>query len=131
MSPHQRAQGLAAAARVLRGQLLELAGPLAERGDVVIDRAPEAAAVMTTLRSPLGEHCLAEVVVTLADITTDEGPGWGCVLGWDAEGALAAALLDSAEPETADLLAAAALAVEEGQRAERAAETRLTRMEVA
>jgi alpha-D-ribose 1-methylphosphonate 5-triphosphate synthase subunit PhnG len=86
---------------------------------------------MTVLDTPIGQQCLTEVVVTTAAVTVAGTPGWGCVLGWDAEAALAAALADAADPAAADRLAETALRTEERERAVRTAQVRTTRMEVA
>ncbi|MBL7497808.1 hypothetical protein I6A84_35155 [Frankia sp. CNm7] len=131
LGPERRAEGLAAAARVDRAGLLALAEPIAARADVTVDAPPEPRTVMAVLDSPVGPRCLTEVVVTTTTVTVAGFPGWGCVLGWDAEAALAAALADAADPAGADRLAAAALRAEERERADRAARARATRMEVA
>jgi alpha-D-ribose 1-methylphosphonate 5-triphosphate synthase subunit PhnG len=86
---------------------------------------------MTVLDTPIGQQCLTEVVVTTAAVTVAGNPGWGCVLGWDAEAALAAALADAADLAAADHLAETALRTEERERAVRTAQVRATRMEVA
>lgn len=131
VSVERRAEGLAAAARIDRLALLALAEPIAARGEVTVEVAPEPRTVMTMLDTPIGRQCLTEVVVTTATVTVAGTPGWGCVLGWDAEAALAAALADAADPAGADRLAEAALRAEEQQRSARVARVRMTRMEVA
>ncbi len=131
LSAERRAEGLAAAARTDRAALLALAEPIAARSDVAVDVAPEPRTVMTVLDTPIGQQCLTEVVVTTAVVTVAGTPGWGCVLGWDAEAALAAALADAAGQAGADRLAEAALRAEEAERAVRIGQVRTTRMEVA
>ncbi|NKQ58231.1 hypothetical protein HFP15_35805 [Amycolatopsis sp. K13G38] len=131
VSVERRAEGLAAAARTDRSALLALAEPIAARGEVTVEVAPEPRTVMTVLETPIGQQCLTEVVVTTAAVTVAGTRGWGCVLGWDAEAALAAALADAADPAGADRLAEAALRAEEHDRGARVAQVRTTRMEVA
>ncbi len=131
LSPERRTEGLAAAARVDRPALLALAEPIAAHPDVTVEVAPEPRTVMAVLGTPIGQQCLTEVVVTTAAVTVAGAAGWGCVLGWDAEAALAAALADAADPAGADQLAETALWVEEQQRTARVAQVRSTRMEVA
>jgi alpha-D-ribose 1-methylphosphonate 5-triphosphate synthase subunit PhnG len=119
MTNQSRSEGLAAAARVRRGALLELAGEIAERGDVeVIDR-PAPGSVMVELDTSVGAFCFTEVVVTTARVHVGGTEGWAAVLGWDAEAALASALCDAAGDERTTQLAEGALADEAGQRLER------------
>lgn len=131
MTPDRRIEGLAAAARIDRPTLIALAEPIARRDDIQIVVSPEPSTVMTVLGTPVGEQCFAEVVVTTAQVVVAGTDGWGCVLGWDAEAALAAALIDAADPSAGDALAAEALQTESAQRAQRNAQVRRTRMEVA
>jgi hypothetical protein len=86
----RRAEGLAAVARIDRSALLALADPIAARGEVTVEVAPEPRTVMTVLESPIGRQCLTEVVVPTAAVIVAGSEGWGCVLGWDAETALRA-----------------------------------------
>jgi alpha-D-ribose 1-methylphosphonate 5-triphosphate synthase subunit PhnG len=127
----RRAEGLAVAARTHRDELLAMAEPLAARDDVSVDVAPDPRTVMSVLDGPIGRQCLAEVVVTVTTVTVGDRSGWGCVLGWDAEAALAAALLDAADPVAADRLAEEALGLAERERAARTAQVRMTRLEIA
>lgn len=116
MTPGRLTEGLAAAARVRRDDLLDLAEQLASSQAVAVVEPPRGGTVMVELESPVGPFCFTEAVVTTALVTVDEREGWGCVLGWDEEGALAAALLDAAGAEAAAQLAEAALEDERGAR---------------
>jgi alpha-D-ribose 1-methylphosphonate 5-triphosphate synthase subunit PhnG len=102
-------EGLAAAARVRRDALLELGESVAARSDVAVIAGPDPQSLLVELESAVGSFCLTEVVVTTCEATVDAHLGWGCALGWDAEGALAAALGDAAGGEAAASLAVAAL----------------------
>jgi hypothetical protein len=108
-------EGLAAAARVRRERLLDLAETVAAAGAEVAE-APAAATVMVRLRGPVGEFCLTEVVVTTATAVVAGRRAWACVLGWDEEGALACALLAAAGSREAGALAAEALRAEAAER---------------
>lgn len=119
MTVEVRAEGLAAAARTHRSELLALAQPIADRSDTSIQQPGKAATVMAAIRTPIGEHCLAEVIVTSAEVTVGHEPGWACVMGWDPEAALAAALLDAGAPTVADDLARQALRAERAMQRER------------
>jgi alpha-D-ribose 1-methylphosphonate 5-triphosphate synthase subunit PhnG len=114
-----RSEGLAAAARVRRPDLLALAEEVALAAAVDLVDPPAAASVMLELESSVGTFCLTEVVVTTARVRAGEADGWGCVLGWDAEGALATALCDAAAGARAEDLARHALDVESAARRER------------
>ncbi|MBO0715444.1 MAG: phosphonate C-P lyase system protein PhnG [Acidimicrobiales bacterium] len=113
-------EGLAAAARVRREELLDLAEGVASSTSVAVTRGPSAASVMLELEAPVGSFCFTEVVVTIAEVKVEGAPGggegWGCALGWDPEGALASALLDAEPTAAATSLAQRALAEEEEER---------------
>lgn len=116
MTPETRAEGLAAAARVLREELVAGAERVAGQGAVDVVKAPAAGSVMLQLASPAGDFNLTEVAVTTAEVRVAGSAGWGCVLGWDEEGALAAALLDAVPREDVVRLAGRALAMERAER---------------
>lgn len=125
-------EGLAAAARVRRERLLDLAeAALAEAVDVQVLEAPEPATVMARFATGRGEQCVAEVVLTPTRVRIDGRQAWAVVLGWDEQAALAAAVVAAQRPESAMELAHAALEAEAEHR--RAARETLaaTRMEVA
>lgn len=112
MTPEQRSEGLAAAARVLRRDLLELAEAAATRPGARVVTPPEAGTVMLEFDAPVGTFAFTEAVVTTAEAGIGDRSGWGCVLGWDEEGALACALLDALAGDPVDQLAAAAIRLE-------------------
>jgi hypothetical protein len=112
------AEGLAAAARVRREALLDLAETVAAAGAEVAE-PPRAATVLQRVSGPVGTFCLTEVVVTTATALAGGRRGWACVLGWDEEGALAAALVAAGRPPGARELADEALAAEATHRRER------------
>lgn len=109
-------EGLAAAARVRREELLDFAEGIASSTSVAVTRGPSAASVMLELEVPVGSFCFTEVVVTIAEVEVGGSAGWGCALGWDPEGALASALLDAEPTAAATSLAQLALADEEAER---------------
>lgn len=115
-SPEARAEGLAAAARVRRSELIALADAVAAGPSVSVTTPPAAATVMVEVDTRVGAFCLAELVITTAAVRVADEPGWGCVVGWDAEGALAAALCEAGRRAEADQLGAAALAQEAADR---------------
>lgn len=117
ISAERRSEGLAAASRARRPDLLELAEDIAASCHVEVLEAPTAATLMVQLQSAVGEHCLGEVVVTYASVRVDSHNGWACVSGWDEEGALAAALCDAIADARVDALAEASLAAEADGRA--------------
>ena len=119
MTRAEFSQGLAAAARVRRNELIALADDLASRNAVDLLEAPAPSTVMMELESSVGPFCLTEVVVTTARVRVARTEGYGAALGWDAEGALAGALCDAAGGERAETLARRALADEDESRAER------------
>ena len=112
MRPEELMTGLAAAARVRRDRLLGLAGDVAGQRDVQVHESPHPSSVMLQVESPVGDFCLGEVVVTTAGVTVGAAMGWGCVIGYDEEGALAAALCAAAGGESARMLARDAQAEE-------------------
>ena len=120
-------EGLAAAARVRREELLDLAEEVADAGAQVLE-PPRAGTVMIRLGGAVGTFCLTEAVVTTATALAGGRAGWGCVLGWDEEGALACALLAAARPEGSLRLAEAALADEEAGRRQRLEAVAATRV---
>lgn len=113
MSPQRGTEGLAAAARVRRAQLLDLGERIADRAAVGMPQAPVAGSAMIETESAIGASCLGEVVVTTCAVTVDGASGWGCALGWDRAGALAAALADAAGGAQAEELGRSALEAEE------------------
>ncbi|HEX6488241.1 MAG TPA: phosphonate C-P lyase system protein PhnG [Candidatus Dormibacteraeota bacterium] len=121
MSATMRREGYAAAARVRREQLLDLAEDVAAREEVALIHAPAAATVMLEVEGPVGAFCLTEVVITTVSVDVAGRAGWAAVLGYDEEGALAAAILDSTPSAPAEALAGEALAAEAAARAEQAA----------
>jgi hypothetical protein len=120
-------EGLAAAARVQRERLLDLAEGVAGSGAEVAE-PPRPATVMIRLQGPVGTFSLSEVVVTTCSAVVDGRSGWACVMGWDPEGALACALLVAARSAPVQELAAAALAEEEEARRRRLAAVASTRV---
>ena len=119
MTRAELSEGLAAAARVRRSELIALADDVAERNDVDILEGPTPGSVMMELQASVGTFCLSEVVVTTARIRIARTEGFGAVLGWDAEGALAGALCDAAGGGRAEMLARNALADEAEHRTAR------------
>jgi alpha-D-ribose 1-methylphosphonate 5-triphosphate synthase subunit PhnG len=121
-------EGLAAAARVRRQELLDLAERVATTRRVVVTSAPAAGSVLVDLDSPVGAFCFTEVVVTTGRVEVEDCAGWGCALGWDPEGALAGALLDADPSAAAFSLARRALADEESERLRRRRAVATTRV---
>lgn len=119
MTPGGLSEGLAAAARVRRDELVALAEDVAAGAAVEIVDPPAAGTVMLELDSSVGAFCFTEVVVTTARVRCDGADGWGCVLGWDAEAALASALCHARGGERSRGLAQSALDDEAGIRRER------------
>lgn len=129
MTREERSGGLAAAARVDRTRLLELADRLAAGGAQVVE-GPAPATVMVELESVAGVACLAEVVVTTASVERPGGRrGWGCVLGYDEAAALAVALCEGTDDAGVEDLAASALATEGAARDRVSSATAATRIE--
>ncbi len=118
MTDEERSAGLAAAARVRRDALIDLAEQIAA-GDAAIEviDAPAPGSVVVEVETRVGAFCFTEVVVTTATVALGESVGWGCVMGYDREGALAGALLDAARDGRVEALAQAALAEEDAARA--------------
>ncbi len=119
MSPELRSEGLAAAARVERDALLSLADEFARGAAVEVLDAPAAGSIIVRLSTAVGSFYFSEVVVTTARVRAGGGDGWGCVLGWDAEAALAAALCDARACERTLELAQRSLSIEEESRTAR------------
>jgi alpha-D-ribose 1-methylphosphonate 5-triphosphate synthase subunit PhnG len=113
----ERSAGLAAAARVRRDALIALAEEIASAPSVEVIEAPAPGAIAVELETPAGAFCFTEVVVTTATVALGESIGWGCVLGYDREAALAGALLDAARDGRVEALARASLADERATRA--------------
>lgn len=128
MSPAVRVEGLAAAARVAREELLALAEALACERAIVVEEPPEARSLMLEHASAIGSFCLGEVIVTTATVTVGEARGWSCVLGFDEKAALAAAICDACGSRQVDELALSALAVEKAAQMRNHAAVRETRV---
>jgi alpha-D-ribose 1-methylphosphonate 5-triphosphate synthase subunit PhnG len=129
VTPERRAEGLAAAARTLRAELLEHAETQARARAVDVLRSPAPGSVMLELDSPVGRFCFTEVVVTSAEVRVEDREGWGCVLGYDEEGALAAAILDASAGADVERLAGRALDAESRQADEEARAVGQTRVD--
>jgi alpha-D-ribose 1-methylphosphonate 5-triphosphate synthase subunit PhnG len=128
MTPEARAEGLAAAARVLREEMVAKAELIAAAGPVEVVVAPAAGSVTLQVASPVGAFNLTEVAVTTAEARVAGCAGWGCVLGWDEEGALAAALLDATPGADVIALARRALEIEAAERDRQARAVATTRV---
>lgn len=125
-------EGLAAAARIDRTRLLAAAEAVLSAHDgVEVVEAPEPRTVMGRFTSARGTQCLSEVVVTTTRVRLGTATTWAAVLGWDEDGALAAALVLAADPRTAADLAEYALRLEADQREARDMAVAATRMEMA
>lgn len=125
-------EGLAAAARVVRGRLLELAEEVLSPGhSVEVLEAPEPSTVMGRFAAGRGEQCVSEIVVTTARVRAGTAQAWAVVLGWDEEAALAAAIVAATNPEAAQDLSGIALREEAEQRREKSSAVVATRMEMA
>jgi alpha-D-ribose 1-methylphosphonate 5-triphosphate synthase subunit PhnG len=129
VTPERRSEGLAAAARVRRDEVLREAEAVLGRARVEVVRPPAAGSVMLELDSPVGSFCLTEVVVTSAEVRVDGESGWACVLGFDEEVAVAAAILDGGARPVAERLAEAALAEEAATAEEEARMVAATRVD--
>lgn len=126
------AEGLAAAARVDRTRLLaDAEAVLGAHDDVEVVEVPEPRTVMGRFASDRGTQCVTEVVVTTARVRLGTLTTWAVVLGWDEDGALAAALVLAADPFIAADLAERALRLEADQRRARDVAVAATRMEMA
>ena len=128
MTSGRRSEGLAAAARVRREELLAIAEQLAASATIAVLDAPAAGTTLLELASRVGTFCFTEVVVTTARVRADGSEGWGCVLGWDAEGALAAALCDARAGDHVCNLAQGALDDETAAQTERMRAVATTRV---
>src|SRR5262249_54399017 len=118
-------EGPAAAARVRRERLLDLAEAGAAAG-AAGGGGPRARPRPGRPRGPDGAGCPSALGATrrpggVAGGTAEIAGrrGWACVLGWDEEGALACALLAAAGSPEAEALAAEALRAEAAERRER------------
>jgi len=120
--------GLAAAARVKRSELLDVAERIARGEQVSIVEAPAARSVMLELGTAVGSFCFTEVVVTTASVRVGRSFGWAAVMGFDQEAALAAALADAVDSAEVHSLASTALASEETERRRTASVMALTRV---
>lgn len=121
-------EGLAAAARVLRSEMVAIAERIAGSGAVDVVAAPAAGSIMLQLTSPVGDFNLTEVAITTAEVRVAGSSGWGCVMGWDEEGALAAAMLDATPGTDVITLAERALAIEAEERDRQARSVAATRV---
>jgi alpha-D-ribose 1-methylphosphonate 5-triphosphate synthase subunit PhnG len=95
VTPEERSAGLAAAARVYREELLALAGRTLTGAGVELLAPAEPGTIMLELESGAGTFCFTEVAITTARVRLDGADGWGCVLGFDREAAIASAVLDA------------------------------------
>lgn len=129
MTPEQRAEGLAAAARTLRPELVGRAEALARAEAVEVTRPPAPGSLMLELASPVGRFCFTEVVVTTSEVRVGGRAGWSCVLGYDEEAALAAAILDASAGAEVEGLARRALDAETQRASEEAVAVAGTRVD--
>lgn len=129
MTPERRSEGLAAAVRVRRQEVLSEAEAVLLRSRIEVVRPPAAGSVMLEVDSPVGSFCLTEVVVTTAEVLVDGRSGWASVLGFDEEAAVAAAIIDGSGGGAAERLAGAALADEAEQAREEARMVAATRVD--
>lgn len=120
--------GLAAAARVKRLELLDIAERIAGSAQVAVLQAPSASSVLVELGTPIGAFCFTEVVVTTASVRVDQASGWAAVMGFDQEAALAAAVADAVDSAEVRELARSALALEDEERARTATLMAVTRV---
>ncbi len=95
MTPEERSEGLAAAARTQRAEMIALADRVLEDCTCEVLQPPAAGTVMLEFESEIGAFCFSEVIVTTASVRVAHVAGWGCVLGFDREAALATAVLDA------------------------------------
>jgi alpha-D-ribose 1-methylphosphonate 5-triphosphate synthase subunit PhnG len=128
MTVEERSAGLAAAARVCRDRLLALADDALQGSDVELVTPPEPSSIMMEFESGVGAFCFTEVVVTTASVRLAGAAGWGYVMGFDREGALAAAVLDADSTQAVERLVRAALAAEREERERLARELSRTRV---
>ncbi|HTV73977.1 MAG TPA: phosphonate C-P lyase system protein PhnG [Candidatus Acidoferrales bacterium] len=116
MTAPERSAGLAAAARLWRDDLIALGERVLDAASVEVTAMPAPGSVMMELAGEIGSFCFTEVVVTTASVCVDGASGWGCVMGYDREAALAAAVLDARATDEVESFAKAALAAEEEER---------------
>ena len=128
MTPERRSEGLAAAVRTHRSEVMDAAEEVASRDGVDVVTPPSAGSVMLELASPVGDFCFTEVVVTTVEVRVAGSPGWACVLGYDEEAALAAAVLDAVQGPDVEQLAERALATEARRNEEEARSVASTRV---
>ncbi|MGP6155997.1 MAG: phosphonate C-P lyase system protein PhnG [Vulcanimicrobiaceae bacterium] len=112
MTAEERSAGLAAAARVQREALLALADRALQGTAVELLEAPEPGTIMLELESRAGTFCFTEVAITTARVQLDGTEGWGCVMGFDREAAVASAVCDARPSDAVTRLAAEALEAE-------------------
>jgi alpha-D-ribose 1-methylphosphonate 5-triphosphate synthase subunit PhnG len=118
VTDEERSAGLSAAARVRREALIALADEIgAGNAAVEVIDAPAPGTIVVEAATRAGTFCFTEVVVTTATVALGERLGWGCVMGYDREGALAGALLDAVRDARVEALAGASLADERAARA--------------
>jgi alpha-D-ribose 1-methylphosphonate 5-triphosphate synthase subunit PhnG len=101
-SPENRAEQLAHAAPE---DLVALADRITAAARCRVDRQPEVGMVVLEVREPVaGERFhLTEVLVTQAEVTVDDAPGWAMRTGEDRLATLAAAVCDAAAQAGHDL----------------------------
>jgi alpha-D-ribose 1-methylphosphonate 5-triphosphate synthase subunit PhnG len=128
VTPEERSAGFAAAARTHRRELLALASRILAEGEVELLAAPEPGAIMLELESRAGAFCFTEVAITTARVRLDGAEGWGCVMGFDREAAVACALLDARPSGAVVRLAETALEAERRARAAQATGVARTRV---
>jgi alpha-D-ribose 1-methylphosphonate 5-triphosphate synthase subunit PhnG len=122
------AEGLAAAARTHRDDLLALGEHIAESRTVDLHTAPAPQSVLVELAGPIGVSGLGEAIVTTTSVSVDGRPGWSCVFGWDDAGSLAAALCEAVADEAVRALAEQALDTEAEAAEAKAAAVALTKV---
>jgi alpha-D-ribose 1-methylphosphonate 5-triphosphate synthase subunit PhnG len=104
LPPERRAELLAHAAPA---DLVALADRITEATRCRVERRPEVGMVVLEVREPVaGERFhLTEVLVTQAEVTVDDAPGWAMRTGDDRLATLAAAVCDAAVEAGHDLAA--------------------------
>jgi alpha-D-ribose 1-methylphosphonate 5-triphosphate synthase subunit PhnG len=128
VTPEERSAGLAAAARTQREELLALAGRALAGAEVELLAPPEPGTIMLELEGRAGTFCFTEVAITTARVRLDGAEGWGCVMGFDGEAAVASAVLDARPGDAVVRLARAALQAEAEAREARARGVARTRV---
>lgn len=131
LPPDRRAEGLAAASRVRRDELVTLAEDIVRERWVEVVEAPTAATLMVQINGTVGEFCLGEVVVTYAAARVEGRDGWACVSGWDDEAAMAAAVCDAVADERVENLVRLSLENEGADRAAQAQSVAGTKLSLA